>query len=218
MSHRRRHHDHRWRSMWVMGELFGFSKKTQCWENEEQTYTKLLSDARLICCCCCCCCACCCCCCCWGCWETACCCCHVDTLVGNKPPGDARACKAVMSALVSWYSERGQRIKVTTFTDVFPEICFEFCFAVKIFLLPELLCSANLCCTLWAWRRRAAPVQGGSAWPQIPPVWWEFEPPELLLRAAARSARRGHRHVSHSRNKEPTLTGGLKPTWLISIM
>lgn len=63
-------------------------------ENEGTTYTKLLSDARLRCCCCCVCCCCCC-----GCWEMDCCCCHV---VGNKPPGDARACRAVMSALVSW--------------------------------------------------------------------------------------------------------------------
>lgn len=71
----------------------------------EKTYTKLLSDARLSCdWWCCCCCVCCCCCC--GCWETACCCCHVDTLVGNKLPGDAKACRAVISALVSWYSER----------------------------------------------------------------------------------------------------------------
>ena len=26
--------------------------------------------------------------------------------MGSRPPGEARACRAVMSALVSWYSER----------------------------------------------------------------------------------------------------------------
>lgn len=62
-----------------------------------RTYTRFPRDARLSCCCCVCCC-------CWGCWETACCCCHDDTLVGSRPPGDARACSALMSALVSWYS------------------------------------------------------------------------------------------------------------------
>lgn len=77
------------------GEIF-LSRCTwaQLWARKKKvrnTYTKLLRDARLRCCCCCCC---------WGCcWETACCCCHV---VGSKPPGDARACRAVMSALVSW--------------------------------------------------------------------------------------------------------------------
>lgn len=62
------------------------------------TYTKLLSDARLSCCCCCCCC----------CWDKDGCCCH-DKLPCSRPPGDARAWRAVMSALVSWYSEGGER-------------------------------------------------------------------------------------------------------------
>lgn len=87
---------------WLIGvfDLWAlFLRSLRCRKRGESTYTKLLSDARFSCCCCCC--ACCCC----GCWETVCCWCHVDTPAGKRPPGDARACRAVMSALVSWYSE-----------------------------------------------------------------------------------------------------------------
>lgn len=66
------------------------------------TYTRLLSEARLICCGCCC----------WdmdgwccGCCDTdGCCCCQVVTLLGNSAPCGVKAWRAVRSALVSWYS------------------------------------------------------------------------------------------------------------------
>lgn len=66
------------------------------------TYTRLLSEARLICCGCCCwdmdgCCC--------GCCETdGCCCCQVVMLLGNSVPCGVKAWRAVRSALVSWYS------------------------------------------------------------------------------------------------------------------
>ena len=106
---------------------------------KERTYTKLLSDARLSCCCCCCCCCVCwCCCCCCGCWEIACCC-HD---VGNKPPGDARACKAVMSALVSWYSESVKDKRTKTTELLISHLAKSAC------SLPELVQDVELTCVV----------------------------------------------------------------------
>lgn len=74
------------------------------WVRPCTTYTRLLSEARLICCGCCCCCwdmdGCCC-----GCCDTdGCCCCQVVMLLGNSAPCGVKAWRAVRSALVSWYS------------------------------------------------------------------------------------------------------------------
>lgn len=179
--------------------------KQHQWENKDGTYTRLLSDARLSCCCCCC--VCCCCCCCCGCWETACCCCHVDTLVGNRPPGDARACRAVISALVSWYSERGQS-KQTHNHIWLMEV--KSCIHQLLLFTPELKHYAWVTCVVRC-------GHGGEGQPLCQEAWCGYRDHwcgEALCHLGSSCQPLSvlperRRHDSHNRNKEPTLTSGL---------